>query len=78
MRQYINSESSSFSKWPKDRMVAVVKHYWLFVQEKMTEDYHWVGGQENISDVTKSDATDDPSWTSLGPLYWVCQKSTQL
>ena len=30
--QYDDSGSSSCSKWPNDRMVAVVKHCWLLVQ----------------------------------------------
>ena len=30
--QYSNSGSSRCSKWPNDRMVAVVKHCWLLVQ----------------------------------------------
>ena len=29
--QYNDSGSSRCSKWPNDRMVAVVKHFWLFV-----------------------------------------------
>ena len=32
--QYNDSGSSICSKWPKDRMVAVVKHCWLLVKEK--------------------------------------------
>ena len=32
--QYNDSGSSRCSKWPKDRMVAVVKHCWLLVQGK--------------------------------------------
>ena len=31
--QYNSSGSSRCSKWPNDRMVAVVKHCWLIVQE---------------------------------------------
>ena len=52
--QYDDSCSSRCSKWPNDRMVAVVKHCWLFVQgrrrlqRKMTKDYYWIGVQENI------------------------------
>ena len=34
MSQYNNCGSSRCSKWPKDRMVAVVKHCWLLVQGK--------------------------------------------
>ena len=30
--QYNDGGSSSCSTWPNDRMVAVVKHCWLFVQ----------------------------------------------
>ena len=30
--QYEDSGSSSYSKWPNDRVVAVVKHCWLLVQ----------------------------------------------
>ena len=30
--QYKDSGSSARSKWPNDRMVAVVKHCWLLVQ----------------------------------------------
>ena len=32
--QYNDSRSSRCSKWPNDRMVAVVKHCWLLVQGK--------------------------------------------
>ena len=32
--QYNDSGSSRCSKWPKDRMVAVVKHCWVLVQGK--------------------------------------------
>ena len=32
--QYNDSGSSKCSKWPNDRMVAVVKHCWLLVQGK--------------------------------------------
>ena len=32
--QYNDSGSSRCSKWPKDRMVAEVKHCWLLVQGK--------------------------------------------
>ena len=32
--QYNDSGSSTCSKWPKDRMVAVVKHCWVLVQGK--------------------------------------------
>ena len=32
--QYSDSGSSRCSKWPNDRMVAVVKHCWLLVQGK--------------------------------------------
>ena len=32
--QYNDSGSSRCSKWPKDRMVEVVKHCWAFVQGK--------------------------------------------
>ena len=32
--QYNDSGSSRCSKWPKDRVVAVVKHCWLLVQGK--------------------------------------------
>ena len=30
-----NTGSSRCSRWPKDRMIAVVKHCWLFVQGKI-------------------------------------------
>ena len=30
--QYNNSGRSRCSKWPNDRMIAVVKHYWFLVQ----------------------------------------------
>ena len=52
--QYNDSGSSTCSKWQNDRMVAVVKHCWLLVQgrrklqRKMTNDYYWIGVQENI------------------------------
>ena len=52
--QYNDSGSSRCSKWPNDRMVAVVKHCRLLVQgrrgwqRKMTDDYYWIGVQENI------------------------------
>ena len=46
--------------------VAVVKHCLLLEQgrrgcrdRKVTEDYYWIGVQENISDVTKSSPKDD-------------------
>ena len=32
--QYNDSGSSRSLKWPNDRMVAVVKHWWLLVQGK--------------------------------------------
>ena len=32
--QYNDSGSSRCSKWPNDRMVVVVKHWWLLVQGK--------------------------------------------
>ena len=32
--QYNDSGSSRCSKWPNDRMVAVVKHWWLLLQGK--------------------------------------------
>ena len=32
--QYTDSGSSRCSKWPNDRMVAVMKHCWLIVQER--------------------------------------------
>ena len=32
--QYNDSSSSTCSKWPNDRMVAVVKHCWLLIQGK--------------------------------------------
>ena len=44
--QYNDSGSSRCSKWPNDRMVAVMKHCSL--QRKMTKDYYWIGVQENI------------------------------
>ena len=53
--QYNNSGSSSFSKWPNDQMVAVVKDCCFHVhgkkrlQRKMTKDYYWIGAEENIS-----------------------------
>ena len=34
MSQYNDCGSSRCSKWPNDRMVAVVKHCWLLVQGK--------------------------------------------
>ena len=34
MSQYKDSGSSRCSKWPKDGMVSVVKHYFLLVQER--------------------------------------------
>ena len=34
MSQYNDSGSSRRSKWPNDRMVAVVKHFWLHVYEE--------------------------------------------
>ena len=41
-------------------MVAAVKHCWLLVQgkrglqRKMTEDYYWMGAEENIGMFSKS------------------------
>ena len=59
--QYNDSGSSRCSKWPNDRMVAVVKYCWLLiytrkkrVQRKMTEDNYWIGLQENIDVFSKS------------------------
>ena len=58
--QYDYGSSSSFSKWPNDWMVAVVKHCWLSVQgrggcrEKMTTEYCWIGAVENIGTFRKS------------------------
>ena len=60
MSQYHDSGSSRCSKWPNDRMVAVVKPCWLLVQgkkrlqRKMTKDYYWIGVQENIGMLSKS------------------------
>ena len=57
--QYEDSGSSSFSKRPNDRMVAV-KHRWLLVQgrrgcrEKLTKEYDWTGAEENIGMFSKS------------------------
>ena len=58
--QYNDGGSSRCSKWPNDRMFAVVKHCWLLVQgkrgcrERMTKDYCWTGVQENIGMFSKS------------------------
>ena len=58
--QYNDSGSSRCSKWPNDRIVAVVKHCRLLVQEKkrlqikMTKDCHWIVVQENIGMFSKS------------------------
>ena len=54
--QYNDSGSSRCSKWPNDRMVAVVKHCWLLeeLQRKMTKDYYWMGVRENIGMFSKS------------------------
>ena len=48
--QYNDSGSSRCSKWPNNRMVAVMKHCWLLVQgkrryreRKMSKDYYWIG-----------------------------------
>ena len=41
--QYNDSGSSRCSKWPNDRIVAVVKHCWLLVQGRTGCDYHWIG-----------------------------------
>ena len=51
-----DSGSSRCSKWPNDRMVAVVKHCWLLVQGKikMTKDYYWIDAPENIRMFCKS------------------------
>ena len=52
--QYNDTGSSRCSKWPNDRMVAVVKHCWLLVQgkkrlqRKMTKNYYSISVQENI------------------------------
>ena len=57
--QYNDSGSSRCSKWPKDRMVAVVKHCWLpctrkkRLQRKMTKDNYWIGVQKNIGMFSK-------------------------
>ena len=34
MSQYNDSGSSRCSKWPNDRMVAMLKHSWLLVQKE--------------------------------------------
>ena len=58
--QYNDSGGSRCSKWPKDRMVAVVKHCWLLVQgkrgcrERWPKDNYWIGVQENIGMFGKS------------------------
>ena len=53
--QYNHSGSSKCSKWPNDRMVAVVKHCWLLVQGRRDcRDYYWIGVQENIGMFGKS------------------------
>ena len=53
MSQYNDSGCSSCTKWPNDRMVAVVKLLAPCtrkkrLQKKMTKDYYWIGVQENI------------------------------
>ena len=58
--QYNGSGSSRCSKWPKDRMVAVMKHCWVLVQgkkrlqRKITNDNYWIGVQGNIGMFSKS------------------------
>ena len=58
--QYHDSGSSSCSKRPNNRMVGVVKHFRLLVQEKkrlqrkMTKDCYSIGVQENIGMFSKS------------------------
>ena len=56
-----DSGSSTCSKWLNDQMVAVVKHFWLLacvrkkkLQRKMTNDYYWIGVQENVGLFSKS------------------------
>ena len=48
--QYNDSGGSRCSKWPKDRMVAVVKHCTRKkrLQRKMTKDNYWIDVQKNI------------------------------
>ena len=55
--QYNDSGNSRCSKWPNDRMVAVVKHCWLLVQggrEAAEKDDYWIGIQQNIGMFSKS------------------------
>ena len=43
--QYVDGGSSSFSKWPKDRLVTVVKPCWLLVQRAQGGYLrHWYTG----------------------------------
>ena len=59
--QYNDSGSSRCSKWPNDRMAAVVRHFLVAactrkkrLQRNMTKDYYWIGVQENIGMFSKS------------------------
>ena len=56
--QYNDSGSSRCSKWPNDRMVAVVKHCWLKEEEAAEKDDKdnncWKDVQENIGMFSKS------------------------
>ena len=54
MWHYHNSQSLRLSKWPNDRIVAVVKQCVLLVQRRMTKDYCKTGLQENKSTFIKS------------------------
>ena len=58
--QYNDSGSSSCTKWPNGRMVAVVTSCWLLIctrkkrlQRKLTKDNYWIGVQENIGMISK-------------------------
>ena len=56
--QYNDGGSSTCSKWPNDRMVAVVKSCWLLVQGRRgcrgNKDCYWIGAQENVVMFSKS------------------------
>ena len=59
--QYNDGGSSRYSKWPNDWMVPLVKQALLSpctrkkrLQIKMTNDYNWIGVQENIGMFIKS------------------------
>ena len=61
MSHFNDGGSSTCSKWPKNRIVPVVKHCWLApctrkkkLQRKIAKDYHWIGVQENIGIFSKS------------------------